>query len=300
MYTGLYVAFDRGTEIGGIRATQSPIKLNCSGVFSFETTAMLGTGAQCEWRNTQQREISIRLSPLSSVLPGKILTLLGGNVRTRNANYSRRAYGNISITNNFPQLMPLAVIEAPQSATPLCGYLEIHRVVGMPHYSTTGTLMLEKALIYQNMFLHTGFSSQISVSIDTDFLLPDTEYTVTLTVRNVFGREALQFHSVTVKISQSTALLIKGGSAQKVCAHKEIFLETVVIICSNVTTPITYQWRIRDGNNIVILNITTTISSLTIPPHTLLRNQEYLAEVLEHESVNVLAVLEPCLTSIIL
>lgn len=306
-YTGLYVLFDREIEVGSVAIPKSPNILTCSVLFSLETINMLGVGAKCEWRNTQQREICVHLSKSSSVELATVLTLLGGTLRTRYENYSRLANGSINITMNSTPLIPLSVIEAPKIA-PLCGCLLIDR-----KYSQGGGYapLLYNWDIHANqdieltsikeLFFPTGFSVQDHVCIESQVLLPDTEYYIELTVRNIFGRESSTSHSFTTSTSHFSSLFVKGGSTQKVCVHKSIELETTLINnnCLNNTIPAQYQWRIINttDNNIVLLNT----SVLTLPPYTLQHNQVYLIEVsTEHQNVNasvLLTTLEPCLVS---
>ena len=299
-YTALYLAFDREVALGGIAAPLTPIPLSCAAAFSMETLVVLGAGAECDWRNSQQREIVISLPQSSTVKPNTGLTLLDGSIRTRYASYSRLASGTINVTLSSSPLTPTAVIEGPQIVPP-CGSLILRGQSSQGGgyasllYHWDFTALHDEALsqLIQDLFFPAGFSSLAEVAIESNILSPDGEYIIQLTVMNFLGFESSKTHILTPSMSRSLPLSIKVGSLHRVCVHNPLILEAsfmdILPECSNYTTASQYRWRVMNdkGGIVEILNVQTNVSVLSIPPYSLLHNQTYFVVVdTEHENIS--------------
>ena len=313
-YTALYLAFNHEVALGGITAPVTPIPLSCVAVLSLETLLVLGTGAECDWRNSQQREILISLPRSSTVRPNIGLTLLDGTIRTRYASYSRLASGTVNVTLSFFPLTPIAVIEGPYTIPP-CGDLILRGQCSqgggyaplLYHWDLTVVHGEEFSQEVQVLSFPTGFSSLADIAIESELLSSDTQYLIRLTVRNFLGIESSTTHILTPSMSHFLPLSIKVGSIQKLCAHKPLILEASPVDllpeCSNYTTASKYQWRVRNDNGGTeeILNVQTNVSVLTLPPFSLLHNQTYIVTAnTELEGVGastLIATSEPCLVA---
>ena len=310
-YTALYLAFDREVALGGIAAPLTPLPLSCDAAFSLETLVVLGAGAECDWRNSQQREIVISLPQSSTVRPNTGLTLLHGTIRTRYASYSRLASGTINVTLSSSPLTPIAVIEGPQTVPP-CGDLILKGQSSQGGgyapllYLWDFTALHDEDLI-PDSFFPTGFSSLADITIESEKLSPDREYIIQLTVRNFLGVESSTTHTLTPSMSMSLPLSIKVASVQKVCVHNPLILEAsltnILPECSNYTAASQYRWRVMnaEGGAEEILKVQTNVSILTLPPFSLLHNQTYFVVVsTEHEDISAstrLSTSNPCLVA---
>lgn len=309
-YTTLYLAFDREVELGGIAAPLVPTPLTCAAVLSMETLVLLGAGVECYWRNSQQREIIISLPQSSTAAQNSVLTVLDGAIRTRHASYSRLISGTINITLPSPPLTPIAVLEGPQTVPP-CGYLTLwgHNSQGggyaplLYHWDIDA---VQGDKVSQALDFPAGYSSLSNITIQSELLQQDTEYSVRLTVRNFLGAESSASHRLTPSQSHSIPTLIMGGSLQEVCVHTTLVVEAAPIDilseCSNYTMSSEYNWRVlnQDGNE-EALEVRTNTSVLTLPPFSLFHDQIYTVIVnTEHEDINATVMVttsEPCLVA---
>ena len=313
-YTILHLIFDRKVELGGMAAPPTPIVLTCGAVFTADTLATLGAEAQCSWHNSQQRRITVSLPPSSTATQHSLLTISDRAIRTRHTSYSRHASGSINITLPTSPLVPIAVLEAPQTL-PSCGNLTLEGqnsqgggYAPLLYHWDIHTLHEEEVSESLKSYFPTGFSSLSYITLHPSLLQPDTGYSAQLTVRNFLGSESSISHTLTLSPSPSSPppLVIVGGASREVCAHNSLSLEATPIDttpeCSSYTGPLEYRWMLEneDGTQ-VTLEVQTNTSVFTLPPYTLLHSQTYTVVVSTgDDSTNATIIVttsEPCLVA---
>ena len=166
---------------------------------------------KCHWHNTQQRQVIVELNDKSTVLPNMSIPLQNGIIRTRYVAYSKHTSGNVTVEANEKVLYPIPVIDGPQKI-PYCGNLTLS---GVKSYNSGPKALLylwkvdiiEAAAdssasgedsnshsIFTEIYageiqecLSDEFNSNPTLSLPSDLFSVDTEYKVSLTVKNFLG-----------------------------------------------------------------------------------------------------------------
>ena len=274
-YSFLYINFDRETEIGkeedemeelGLGSEDTNLSPQCETILSDNTLAIVGTKATCDWFNSQQRTIAVQLSSDTQVQVGTIVELRGGNIRTRQVQFSRLAAGRANITQPQQQhayflpastpgnpgsgsssvsLDPIPVLEAP-NLIPYCGFLALS--------ATSSQHGGPKPLLYKweiieskptgGLSTHTNFTEYVpppgfqplsSLTIPSEAFQQNATYTILLTVMNFLQLEA--YTSVNLTKQQTprapTVLILGGKGTRVVLVNRDFRLEGKVILPNN-------------------------------------------------------------------
>ena len=310
-YTAIRLAFDREIELGGVAAPPTPLPLSCGALLTSGSLALLGHGAECSWLNSQQRAVTVSLTPSSTVTNGSVLSLSGDTVRTRRASYSRLATGSATVALPSVPLQPVAVIEGPQ-LVPTCSNTTFSgrgsRNSGYRPLLFLWELHSEAAAATLLSHIPEGLTSVSMVTLPASLLPANTSYHLQLTVQNFLGLQSSTDLTFTSTSTPSPVLAVLGGAARVVCSHEGLLLEVTAATptCSGQQLPLDYRWALVDhtGTEVAPDSVKNT-SLLYLPPHSLPHGQSFTATATIFSGATssnasiMLVTSEPCLVACI-
>ena len=294
----LLLGFDREIEVGGETNPAVVTPLTCSLVFSVDTLAKLGNGADCEWLNSQQRQVLIHLTPSSVILPGTLLTINSTTLRTRRVAYSKLASGSVQVQTPSQPLFPVPVITGPDQI-PSCGNFSLsgdlsHGGGAKPLlFNWNITLVTHEStgsgdgsgITPTDLFIlegvPNGFTISDSISLPSESFLDDRQYLVTLTVQNFLGHK--QSTELLLYKSPLPAVIVwaVGGREIHTSVDNEVLIEGVVSLppCVNKGAQISYQWTLQSSDHIPLVSYLVN-PVMFIPAYSLRHNVVYTATLM--------------------
>lgn len=314
-YAQLLLSLDREVEIGGEQraypATQPP--LSCSDIFTQSTLqGVIGLNSTCFWHNAQQRTVVVWLASDTQVQPGSIVTIQDNTIRTRYVQYSRLASGSVTISSSIdsPQLLPLAVLEAP-SVIPYCGTFTVSGAKSqyggsrdLEYRWTVGTEYDENSTLIEDSVVASsiprGFTSQSVLELSSDLFNPDLlgsglgsadpiniakVFDIQLQVRNFLGFiSTARISNISRAETPHPSVSIIGGELKRIRISDETLLEGCIILQRNDCLmqehigDVTYTWSIVDQFDRTISLASSPHSPvLVLPPYSLEVDSEYTA-----------------------
>uniref|UniRef100_A0A1X7V0T6 MYND-type domain-containing protein n=1 Tax=Amphimedon queenslandica TaxID=400682 RepID=A0A1X7V0T6_AMPQE len=305
-YSSIILTFDREVEIGGeeLNSTSISNSINCNLIFTSSSVESLGDRAKCDWLNTLQRGIEIKLGINNTINPGSVLGLIHNSLRTRYVAFSKHSQGNVTVQSNRVDLLPVAIIEHPQTI-PTCGNITLHASSSLYpgpapmlyewNITSTDTIgsgsedELESLYSIQDA-LPKGFTEQATITLSSSLFTDYTDYTFTLTVQNYLGHKDTKNITLTKDptTDPNTPLItVIGGREKRIAPNKELLIETMLVnYCMILNSSLYYQWLLQTENMSFVpltgftsRHVTFKSPLILLPPHTLREQDHYLLTI---------------------
>ena len=306
-YAAIILTFDREVEIGGeeLNSTITSNSINCNAIFTSSSIASLGDRAKCDWLNTLQRDIEIKLGINNTIKPGSVLGLIHTSIRTRYVTFSKHSQGNVTVQSNRFDLLPVAVMEYPQ-IIPTCGNITLHASNSLYpgpapmlyQWNITSTDVsigsgsedeLESLYTIQDV-LPQGFTDQSSITLPSSLFTDYTDYTFILTVQNYLGHKDTKNITLTKDPTtdpKTPLITVIGGKEKRITPNKDLLIETMAVnYCTILNSSLFYQWLLQTENTSFVpltgftsRHVKFKSPLILFPPQTLKEQEQYLLTI---------------------
>ena len=304
-YAAVMITFDREVEIGKERASNTMVVPNCTLLFDTETLALLGSGTQCLWFNSNQRIIVINLVKDSQIFENSTLTFGDGAIRTRYVEFSRLTSGSTYVRLNSELLQPVAIIDAPMFI-PYCGNFTVSGLSSqnggfqglryrwsVQRVTENGNATMTDSSF--DMYVLSEFDTNPLLVIPAELFSISTHYSIRLEVENFLGLTSDSFILVSPLDLPAPSVSIRGSRERIIATDAELTLEGMVSLTNcpiELTNGLSPSWTIAlemdldlessaSGqvaiDEVDLGGINTNTIVLTLPPHTLLPYSTYIA-----------------------
>ncbi|XP_077988425.1 uncharacterized protein LOC144442926 [Glandiceps talaboti] len=184
----MMASFDRGVQYKSFST--------CSNVFDDDSSALLGQGSTCFFRDPKTLIIIIGKGS-GLVTPGDVLNLRSGAIKTFHQDFSHEATGNATVAGPNQPLQPVAILQGSPKI-PSCGDVRIsgRKSTGSGARAMTYSWDVESS--GDTTSVDTVLSSVTTPDLEVNGTLldADTPYNFSLTVTNFFGESHTEYYIV--------------------------------------------------------------------------------------------------------
>ncbi|XP_070541846.1 serine-rich adhesin for platelets-like isoform X2 [Ptychodera flava] len=247
------VTFDSGVEYSSFSS--------CSDIFDTASSALLGSGAECFFRDPKTLVIVIgKASQGSLVEPADWLALKTGAVKAFQEDYSRESVSNVTVAGPAQPLEPVALLDGSPKI-PSCGDVKIsgRRSTGSGARAMTYTWDVESDGDTTNVTNAISGLNGPNLEVDGELIDADTPYNFSLTVTNFLGESDTAYYVVerSALALPEVKIVAKGVDVSSASVSDSFDLTAEVTFYSECVPPGSTEFTWSVDNSEVPLNLKT-------------------------------------------